>query len=430
MIEFLDAVSYVVQWAYVLVFYLLLHSFLSLRKNILLRILAFFVGAPIFVVIVYSNDLANLLAPLVGFVLYTAVFFSGDFIEKLTAVLVFYPAVIGVNYLMQDIGSRVFFGITNAPPGMDLGWTKEMLFMSSFINMVTIVGRLVFWLAAWALLRKYLKRIMENLTFRMWLIVDILLLAPITAIFIIIYFLPGEIAVVYPICIASVISSFGGIGLAAYISDSLRTEYGARELEAKLSYYKDKTKEEERVRRVYHDMKNHLLVLQAKAEASRELGKSIESLQEEIEGYEAYCHTGNDFLDVVIRDKIRAAKSRNIDFQEMIRFGDGGFIDPLDISTIFGNALDNAIEASEKLAESMRLITVKASRIHDMLVVAVENNMQPDMAPLYGKTSKKDTLMHGFGIANIQSAAEKYGGQCTARTKDGKFVLKVIIPVP
>ena len=159
MIEFLDAVSYVVQWAYVLVFYLLLHSFLSLRKNILLRVLAFFVGAPIFVVIVYSNDLANLLAPLVGFVLYTAVFFSGDFIEKLTAVLVFYPAVIGVNYLMQDIGSRVFFGITNAPPGMDLGWTKEMLFMSSFINMVTIVGRLVFWLAAWALLRKYLKRI-------------------------------------------------------------------------------------------------------------------------------------------------------------------------------------------------------------------------------------------------------------------------------
>ncbi len=426
MINFLDAISYILQSGYVLVFFLLLHSFLSLRQNILLRILALFAGAPIFVVIVYSNDLPNLLFPMVGFLLYTAVFFRGRFIEKLTAVLVFYPAMIAVNYLMTDIGSRLYFWITDAP---DEGRTREMYLTEALLIMIFMLVRLIFWLAAWALLQKYLKRIAQNLTFRMWLIVDVLMLAPITAIFTIIYFLPDEIMVVYPICIVSVISSFGGVGLAAYISDSLRTEYGARELEAKLSYYKDKTEEEERVRRAYHDMKNHLLILQAQAEDSQEIRRSIESLQEEIEGYEAYCHTGNDFLDVVIRDKIRAARSRNIDFQEMIRFGDGGFMEPLDISTIFGNALDNAIEASEKMAENMRLITVKAARIHDMMVIAVENNMQPD-TPVYERTSKKDTLMHGFGIANIQSAAERYGGQCTTKAGDGKFVLKVVIPIP
>ena len=426
MTNFLDAISYILQSGYVLVFFLLLHSFLSLRQNSLLRILALFAGAPIFVVIVYSNDLPNLLFPMVGFLLYTAVFFRGRFIEKLTAVLVFYPAMIAVNYLMTDIGSRLYFWITDAP---DEGRTREMYLTEALLIMISMLVRLIFWLAAWALLQKYLKRIAQNLTFRMWLIVDVLMLAPITAIFTIIYFLPDEIIVVYPICIVSIISSFGGVGLAAYISDSLRTEYGARELEAKLSYYKDKTEEEERVRRAYHDMKNHLLILQAQAEDSQEIRRSIESLQEEIEGYEAYCHTGNDFLDVVIRDKIRAARSRNIDFQEMIRFGDGGFMEPLDISTIFGNALDNAIEASEKMAESMRLITVKAARIHDMMVIAVENNMQPD-TPVYERTSKKDTLMHGFGIANIQSAAERYGGQCTTKAGDGKFVLKVVIPIP
>lgn len=426
MINFLDAISYILQSGYVLVFFLLLHSFLSLRQNILLRILALFAGAPIFVVIVYSNDLPNLLFPMVGFLLYTAVFFRGRFIEKLTAVLVFYPAMIAVNYLMTDIGSRLYFWITDAP---DEGRTREMYLTEALLIMIFMLVRLIFWLAAWALLQKYLKRIAQNLTFRMWLIVDVLMLAPITAIFTIIYFLPDEIMVVYPICIVSVISSFGGVGLAAYISDSLRTEYGARELEAKLSYYKDKTEEEERVRRAYHDMKNHLLILQDQAEDSQEIRRSIESLQEEIEGYEAYCHTGNDFLDVVIRDKIRAARSRNIDFQEMIRFGDGGFMEPLDISTIFGNALDNAIEASEKMAESMRLITVKAARIHDMMVIAVENNMQPD-TPVYERTSKKDKSMHGFGIANIQSAAERYGGQCTTKAGDGKFVLKVVIPIP
>ncbi|MCI9075181.1 MAG: hypothetical protein HFH10_05160, partial [Dorea sp.] len=127
MIRFLDFLSYALQWAYVLVFFLVCHSFLSLRQNMLLRVLAFFVGAPIFVVIVYSNDLVNLLAPLAGFFLYTEVVFSGRFIEKLTAVLVFYPAVIAVNYLTNDIGSRLFFGLTGAPAEEGMGWIREML---------------------------------------------------------------------------------------------------------------------------------------------------------------------------------------------------------------------------------------------------------------------------------------------------------------
>lgn len=428
MIGFLDILSFLLETGYVLVFFMLLCTFLPLKRNKLLWVLAIIAGTPLFAVVVYSNDLWGILWALAGFAVYTVVFFRGGWMEKLTAVLVFYPALIAVNYLMQDIGSRLFFWKTGAPVEMELGWTREMLFFSTLFHTISLLMRLLFWLAAWGILRGYLKRIAENLTLRMWMIVDVLLLAPITAIFTIIYFLPQETWVVYPICIASIISCFGGIYLAAYISDSLKTEYGAKELEMKLSYYKDKTRDEERVRRVYHDMKNHLLVLQAQAEDAQGIGRSIESLQEEIEGYEAYCHTGNDFLDVIIRDKIRMARSRQIDFQEFVRFEAGDFMDPLDISTIFGNALDNAIEASEKLEESMRLITVKASRIHDMIVIAVENNMELDM-PAYGRTSKQDRLMHGFGIANIQSAAEKYGGQCTAKAKDGKFVLKVVIPV-
>ena len=176
-------------------------------------------------------------------------------------------------------------------------------------------------------------------------------------------------------------------------------------------------------------MKNHLLVLQAQEGHSQEIGESIVKLKDEIEDYEAYYHTGNDFLDIIIRDKMRKAREKQIDFQAVIRFDAGSFIESLDISTIFGNALDNAIEASDKLPESMRLITAKASRIHDMLVIAVENNALLEL-PSDGRTSKKDTFLHGFGIANIRRSAEKYDGQCTVKSKDGKFILKVMIPVP
>ena len=152
-----------------------------------------------------------------------------------------------------------------------------------------------------------------------------------------------------------------------------------------------------------------------------------------------YCAPGNagieeyaECVDIGVMefDRIAAfAKEKQIDFQAVIRFEAGSFMEPLDISTIFGNALDNAIEASEKVSESMRLITAKASRIHDMLVVAVENNMMLDL-PKDAKTSKEDIFLHGFGLSNIRKAAEKYDGQCTTKAKDGKFVLKVMIPIP
>lgn len=429
MIRLLDGISFLLNWGNACVLFLMLRDFFPPRRNVLLQTASFFLGAHIFNVVVYSNDLPGILWPLLGFILYIIVFYKGKWMERLTAVLVFYPAVIAVNYLTQDAGSRLFFWITDAPDGTYEGWSYEVWLISTLIHTCSLLIRVLFWLAAWRILRRYLMQIIERLTVRMWLTVDILLIAPCVSIFTIIYFMPEKVAIVYPICMAAIFSSFGGIYLAAYISNSLRTEYGARELEMKLAYYHDKVSEEERVRSIYHDMKNHLLVLQAQESHSREVGEAIVKLKEEIEDYEAYYHTGNDFLDIIIRDKLRKAHERQIDFQAAIRFEAGGFIEPLDISTIFGNALDNAIEASEKLADSLRLITAKASRIHDMLVIAVENNTLLDL-PSDAKTSKEDTFLHGFGIANIRKTAEKYDGQCMVKAGGGKFILKVMIPIP
>ena len=64
-----------------------------------------------------------------------------------------------------------------------------------------------------------------------------------------------------------------------------------------------------------------------------------------------------------------------------------------------------------------------------MLAATIENNMAADV-PIAGKTSKKDVLVHGFGLPNIKKAVEKYGGQCTTRAEDGTFTLKILIPVP
>lgn len=429
MIRFLDAVSFLLTCAYGFVFFWILKTFLPLREKKALKLLALFLFLPLADMVIYSNDLANLSGVLLGFAAYLALFHRGHPVQKFTALLVFYPPMIAVNYLMQDIGSRLFFWSTGAPDPDYGGWTDRLRLISTLFHTCSLLLRLLFWIFVWLFLKKYLTRISQSLTKRMWMIVDTLMLAPFVAIFTIIYFLPENALIVYPICAASIFSSFGCLYLAAYISKSLQTAYRARTLENKLSYYQEKIEDERRIRSIYHDMKNHLLVLEGQSARSEAVEESIRTLKSQMEVYETYYHTGNEFLDIIIRDKARAAKEKKIDFCAVIHFKDGFFLEPLDISAIFGNALDNAIEASEKLPEDLRLITAKASRIRDMLVITVENNTPPD-AFSEGNTSKEDDFLHGFGLTNIRNAVSKYDGECIFKQQDGRFVLKIVMPVP
>lgn len=199
-------------------------------------------------------------------------------------------------------------------------------------------------------------------------------------------------------------------------------------LKQQYAFYQVKLESEERVRGIYHDLKNHLLIMEGQKEIPK-TNQIAKDLLSQIEDYEDYVHTGNEFLDIIIKDKAEKAREKSIDFSVVVDFKCIDFIDTLDISTIFGNAIDNAIEASERLPKEQRLITVKADNIRDMLVISVENNMLSG-ASFTKETTKKDSFAHGFGIPNIENAAEKYGGQCSIKAERGTFLLRILIPIP
>ena len=200
------------------------------------------------------------------------------------------------------------------------------------------------------------------------------------------------------------------------------------QLQQQFAYYQEKMKDEERVRSIYHDLKNHLLVMESR-QNTEETRQMAETLRSQIADYEDYVHTGNEFLDIILKDKAAKAREKQIDFSAMVDFHGIDFMEPLDISTIFGNAIDNAIEASENLPEYKRLITVKAERVRDMLLITIENNTQPGNHLTEG-TTKKDRFVHGFGIPNIKKAVEKYSGQCNFQQKERVYRLKILIPCP
>ena len=318
MMRFFEILSFLLAWGYTAVFFLILKSFLPLRKNVVLKVIAFLVCGYLADSIIYSNDAGSLFGTMLLFFLYVLLFYRGTFMEKLSVMLVFYPALIAINYLMLDTGGRLFKIITQASYEETLQ-SPTLMLISTAIYTVSLLLRLLFWIGAWLVLRRFLEKIPSHLNIKTWLIIDMLILASFVAIFTIIYFMPENTAIVYPICGASIFSSFGCMYLAAYIYDSMQTAYRVQQMETQRDYYKERIAEEERVRSIYHDLKNHLLVMESRQNTA-ETRQMAETLRSQIADYEDYVHTGNEFLDIILKDKAAKAREKQIDFSALVDF--------------------------------------------------------------------------------------------------------------
>lgn len=165
MILCLEVLSTILSLLYTFLFFWMLHTFLPVRKHWGLRIPAFLCFCYIADVIIYSNDLSNLLGVLVGFLLYVMLFHQGRWMAKAAAVLVFYPALIAINYLMLDTSSRLFFSFTGASGDSSLiPWSPEDYLWSTLFHTAALFLRLLFWALAWFCLRRYLGQISASLT--------------------------------------------------------------------------------------------------------------------------------------------------------------------------------------------------------------------------------------------------------------------------
>lgn len=110
--------------------------------------------------------------------------------------------------------------------------------------------------------------------------------------------------------------------------------------------------------RKYHDLKHQLIVLRGEPDSVKR-NTYLDQMENEIKIYEAQNKTGNAVLDTLLTSKSMYCIAHNI---SLTCVADGellGFMDVMDICTIFGNALDNAIEFAEEIPEEeKRLIHV------------------------------------------------------------------------
>ena len=142
--------------------------------------------------------------------------------------------------------------------------------------------------------------------------------------------------------------------------------------------------------------------------------------------------TGDEMLDCIVAMKADKMKEKGIGFS-MDGVADGGLnLKPMDVCSIFANALDNAIEASSKMPTGA-WVDMNIKRTEKFFVIKIANaaEQQVDVEKLFmssGYTSKQDKEHHGFGLRNIRMAVEDYDGLVKAESDDSSFALSIMIP--
>ncbi len=229
-----------------------------------------------------------------------------------------------------------------------------------------------------------------------------------------------------PIFIVFVWIVFVFIAIISVRSVSKRIEELTRQTEQE--YYDEINRRYLESRQIRHDINNHLLAINTLIETGNvEQAKHyISEVSEQLDLVAMPIKTGRDVLDALLFKKTEQAteKGANIIFEINAPFHNCSITD-YDLCTIFGNILDNAIEA----VNSGDKISVSIGKQHDMFYISCENPFHGELKRKGEKilSTKKEFSSHGFGLTRIKDTAKHYGGDVSITTTNEVFRIEILL---
>ena len=183
----------------------------------------------------------------------------------------------------------------------------------------------------------------------------------------------------------------------------------------------------------YHDLKHQIAGLRAETDIDKRT-EWLDAMEDDIRGFESVTNTGNKVLDTIIAGKIIHGQKYDIKFTCVIDGKLLEFMHVTDICTIFGNAIDNAIENVVMIKDiEKRIIHVTVSAKNKFVLIQFQNYCE--VKPNEDKrgirlfeSSKADKRNHGFGLKSIQYTVDKYDGTMKAGMNKDWFELTILIP--
>lgn len=189
-----------------------------------------------------------------------------------------------------------------------------------------------------------------------------------------------------------------------------------------------------RIRRAQHDMKSHMIALLGMVQAKDTEGAAayIHSLLDENVEYcrEEAAHCGNVVIDSLMNYGAVLAKREGILFDVDMNLPSDLPFQNRHLAAVFGNLLENALEACCQIKDKERYIKVEASYVKEILMITVRNSCEGkrerEQDGRFG-TTKRDARNHGLGLLSVEQAAEFYHGQMETKYENGIFQAVVLM---
>ena len=201
-----------------------------------------------------------------------------------------------------------------------------------------------------------------------------------------------------------------------------------KQVKAQVEHYEAMSRKNEDIKRFRHDYNNFRLGLIASLRRN-DIAAVLTLLEVDETSFAKFddeFKTGSIILDALLNEKKLSASKKNtsIEFEGIVP---GELLHPIDICLIFGNALDNAIEACAKhLCDEGKIITIKSSYTRGFLFITIENPVTNDIQIVNNTiaTTKSDKSSHGMGLHSIRTSVDKYNGEIKLSCENGIFRLE------
>lgn len=181
------------------------------------------------------------------------------------------------------------------------------------------------------------------------------------------------------------------------------------------------------IRNIKHDLKNQVELLNnlIKDKNYSAAEEHMKRLYNTVETATSVCYTGNSSVDSIINLKGDYAKNNSIIFTTKIRVEKIEF-DSVGLCRILGNALDNAIEACQRLNSEEKYICLAINQLDNKLIIEISNTTAPvDINNL--ATSKENKAIHGIGMQSIKQTVSNMGGIMSCSYESGYFMMEIVL---
>lgn len=352
----------------------------------------------------------------------------------------------GAGYTIQNLASgttQLLFLIMSSGYGtaghstVNYGWNADMMGMSLFANLAPLV--VVYALAYFAFIAKIRKGGLGDVEDRGMVVILMLVILVVISFDVVIKWLGYSVSANAVVALRAVHGT-----VCCFVLFVQYEMLSRRSLELELAENQRIAAERERQYQLSrenieainvkcHDIKHQIRQMAAGNNGAMAVDPDfLADVEREIAVYDSQVETGNEPLDTILTEKGLLCEHEGISLSVIADGSALSGLTPAEVYSLFGNALDNAIEAVRKLKDpDRRSISLTVRRVGELALVHIENYFAGTLEFTDGlpKTTKGDETEHGFGTRSMRAIVERHGGTLTLGSRDNTFTLDAMIPL-